>query len=101
MAVCMTPLAIYGLERSLGVWPQGDPGHYSGFHFWVKGSWFFMEVGTILAGLIAVKFIPFAFLSAPIAFTLWYMSMDLTPLLYGKMNSHTKNGCGCRYCLDW
>ena len=84
MAVCMAPLAIYGLEMSLGVWPQGDPGHYSGFHFWVKGSWFFMEVGTILAGLIALKFIPFALLSAPIAFTLWYMSMDLTPLLYGK-----------------
>ena len=84
MAVCMTPLAIYGLERYLGIWPQGDPGNYAGFHFWVKGSWFFMEVGTILAGLLALKYVRFAFLSAPIAFVLWYMSMDLTPLLFGK-----------------
>ncbi len=26
IAVCMAPLGIYGLQRMLGVWPQGDPG---------------------------------------------------------------------------
>jgi len=82
MAACMTPLAIYGLERLTGIWPQGDPGVYRGYHMWVKGSWFLMEVGTIIAGLVTLKFIRFPFLTAPIAFTLWYMSMDLTPLLY-------------------
>ena len=86
MAVSMTPLAIYGLERLTGIWPQGDPGVYRGYHFWVKGSWFLMEAGTILAGLIALKFIRFPFLTAPIAFSLWYMSMDLTPLWFGKIN---------------
>ncbi len=84
MAVCMTPLAVYGLERYVGIWPQGDPGNYQGYHIWVKGSWFLMEVGTILAGLLALRFIKFPFRTAPIAFTLWYMSMDLTPLLFGK-----------------
>ncbi len=84
MAVCMTPLAVYGLERYFGIWPQGDPGNYQGYHIWVKGSWFLIEVGTILAGLAALRFIKFPFLTAPIAFTLWYMSMDLTPLLFGK-----------------
>lgn len=84
MAVCMTPLAVYGLERYVGIWPQGDPGNYQGYHIWVKGSWFLMEVGTILTGLAALRFIKFPFLTAPIAFTLWYMSMDLTPLLFGK-----------------
>lgn len=84
IAVCMTPLAVYGLERYVGIWPQGDPGNYQGYHIWVKGSWFLMEVGTILAGLAALRFIKFPFLTAPIAFTLWYMSMDLTPLLFGK-----------------
>jgi len=43
-----------------------------------------MEIGTILAGLLALRYISFAFLSAPIAFSLWYMSMDLTPLLIGR-----------------
>lgn len=84
MAVCMTPLAIYGLERYTGIWPQGDPGTYRGYHIWVKGSWFLMELGTIIAGAIMLKFIRFPFLTAPIAFSLWYMSMDLTPLLFGK-----------------
>jgi len=84
IAVGMTPLAIYGLERLTGIWPQGDPGVYRGYHIWVKGSWFLMEVGTIVAGLIALMFIRFPFLTAPIAFSLWYMSMDLTPLLFGK-----------------
>ncbi len=84
MAVGMVPLAIYGLERLTGIWPQGDPGVYRGYHLWVKGSWFLMEAGTILAGLVALRFIRFPFLTAPIAFSLWYMSMDLTPLVFGK-----------------
>jgi len=85
MAVCMTPLAIYGLERLTDIWPQGDPGVYHGYHVWVKGSWLLMEVATIIAGLAALRFVHFPFLTAPIAFSLWYMSMDLTPLLFGKM----------------
>jgi hypothetical protein len=88
IAVCMTPLAIYGLQRWTGFWLQGDPGTYRDFHIWIKGSWFLMEVGTILAGLIALKFVKFPFLTAPIAFSLWYMSMDVTPLLY-KTNDFT------------
>jgi hypothetical protein len=84
LMVCMVPLAIYGLERWFGFWPQGDPGSYHDFHVWVKGSWFIMEVATILAATITLIFIRFPFLTAPIAFTLWYMSMDLTPLLVGR-----------------
>jgi hypothetical protein len=84
LAVWMTPLAIYGLERVFGIWPQGDPGTFRDYHIWVKGSWLLMEVGTILAGLIALRFIRFPFLIFPIAFSLWYMSMDLTPLLFGR-----------------
>lgn len=85
MAVCMVPLAIYGLERLTGLWPQGDPGIYRDYHIWVKGSWLLMELGTVAAGLLALRFVPFPFLTAPIAFSLWYMSMDLTPLLFGKL----------------
>lgn len=84
MAVWMTPLAIYGLERLTGLWPQGDPGAYPGYHLWIKGSWFLMELGTIIAGVVALRFVHFPFLTFPIAFALWYMSMDLTPLLFGK-----------------
>ena len=83
-AVCMTPLAIYGLQRWTGFWIQGNPGTYRDYYVWIKGSWFLMELGTIIAGLIALRFVRFPFLTAPIAFSLYFMSMDLTPLIFGK-----------------
>lgn len=83
-AVWMVPLAIYGLERTTGLWPQGDPGAYAGYYMWIKGSWFLMELGTITAGLVALRFVRFPFLTFPIAFAFWYMSMDLAPLLLGR-----------------
>ncbi|HET8578837.1 MAG TPA: DUF2157 domain-containing protein [Methylomirabilota bacterium] len=86
VAVWMTPLAVYGLERMVGIWPQQDPGTYRGYYEWVKGGWFLMEIGTILVGLVALRFVRFPFLTFPIAFALWFMSMDLTPLLYGRPN---------------
>ncbi|MCP4923168.1 MAG: DUF2157 domain-containing protein [bacterium] len=86
VAVCMTPLTLYSLQKLMGWWPQGDPGEYHGYYVWVKGSWFFLEMGTIVASLIALRFISFPFLVAPAAFSLWYMSMDLTPLLFGKVD---------------
>jgi len=84
IAVCLVPLAIFGFQKMTGLWPQGDPGKYQNYHLWVKGSWFFLEIGTIIAGLIMLHFIKFTFISAPIFLSLWYMSMDLTPLLFGK-----------------
>jgi hypothetical protein len=84
VAVCMTPLAVYGVERATGLWLQGEPGSYRGYYEWIKGSWFPMEVATIIAGLVALRARRFPFLTAPIAFSLWFMSMDIAPLLYGK-----------------
>ena len=81
LAVWMAPLAIYGIERMVGFWPLSDPGTYRDFHEWIKGSWILMELGTILAGLIALRYVRFPFLTFPIAFALWYMSMDLTPII--------------------
>jgi hypothetical protein len=82
MAVCMTPLAVYGFERMTGLWPGADPGNYRGFFPWVRGGWFAMEVATVLAGLIALRKVRFPFLVAPIALVLWFMSMDAVPALF-------------------
>jgi len=84
MAVSITPLAVYGLERMLGLWPDDDPGRYRDFHVYVRGGWLWMELETVLAGLLALKFVRFPFLTAPIAFVLWYLSMDLAPFLFGR-----------------
>ncbi len=83
MAVAMTPLATYGLLRGFDLWPQRDPGTYSGFHVWVNGSWIALELATILTGVLALRFRRFPFLTAPVAVALWYLSMDVTPLLFG------------------
>src|SRR5947207_5581393 len=84
MAVCMTPLAVYGAERQLHLWPQLDPRSYTHFHPLINASWVGMDVGTVLAALVALRYFKFPFLTAPAAYGLWYMSMDLTGLVFGR-----------------
>ncbi|PYL06499.1 MAG: hypothetical protein DME34_08875, partial [Verrucomicrobia bacterium] len=50
IAVCMVPLATYGIERWLGFWPDRDPGAYERFHPLINGSWIVMEIATVVAG---------------------------------------------------
>jgi hypothetical protein len=84
-AVSTTPFVVYGIERALGFWSDGTiPVIYYDDRVWVRGNWFFMELATLLVGVIALYFVRFPFIIAPIAFTLWYMSMDLTSLLFGQ-----------------
>lgn len=84
LAVGMTPLMVYGLERWFHWWPQDDPGNYENFHPYVNGSWIVMELGTILAGILALRFVRFPFLTLPVAFALWFLSMDLVPFLFHR-----------------
>ncbi len=84
VAVCMTPLAAYGLERAMGWWPQADPGSHANYYIWEKASWLFMELVTLAAGGVALRFVRFPFLTAPMAVAVWYMSLDVAPLLFGK-----------------
>jgi hypothetical protein len=80
----MTPMLIYGIEKSLGWWPQAYPGSYTNFHPYINANWVWMEIATIIASLIAIYFVRFPFLTAPAAYALWYLSMDATALIYGK-----------------
>ena len=51
-SVSSMPLLTYLFEKITGIWPLNDPGNYSGFHIWIRGSWVLMEVMTIIVGLI-------------------------------------------------
>jgi len=82
VAVAMVPLAVYGFERTIGWWPDVDPGRYEGFYDWVKGGWFGIEWVTIVAGIVAVRVVPYSFVLLPVALCAWFMSMDLAPLVY-------------------
>jgi len=40
-----------------------------------------MEVATVIVGLVYIQFVRFPFILAPVSFSLWFLSMDLAPLL--------------------
>ena len=84
LAVCMVPLAIYGLETYYSLWPAEGAAKYADFYNAINGKWIFMEIGTILAGIITLYFFPFPFITAPIFFAIWFLSMDIAPFLLGR-----------------
>ena len=73
MAVCMTPLAVFGLQAEWGIWPFEEPGRYRSFYHYIKGGWFPMEMATLAAGLVSLRYAKIPFAMAPVAFTLWFM----------------------------
>ncbi|MFG1462642.1 hypothetical protein V5F77_07040 [Xanthobacter sp. DSM 24535] len=83
IAVGMAPMAVFGIQDSLGAWGGGgDPGSYRSFYTWIHGSWVPMELATLVAGAVALVFYRFPFIVAILAFMLWFLSMDLAPLLF-------------------
>jgi hypothetical protein len=83
VAVCLVPLITYSVEDILGFWPAEDPGDYKEYYPRIHGSWIVMELATIVAGFIALRFIRFGFLTAPIAFSFWFFSMDVAAFVLG------------------
>ncbi|RUR17723.1 DUF2157 domain-containing protein [Legionella sp. km535] len=77
--ICLTPLAIYGLQQGMGWWP--DNSVYHDYHVYIKWNWIFMELGTLASGIILAWIYRYPFMIMPIAVTLWYMSMDLTSMI--------------------
>jgi hypothetical protein len=80
--VCMTPLAIYGLQHWIGVWP--DDSVYQDYHHVVKWHWLYMELATLAVGSVMLWKYRYPFLVMPVAVTLWYMTMDVAVLVSGE-----------------
>jgi hypothetical protein len=84
LGVALVPLAVYGLQLVLGYWPATGAGHgYRDYHTQIDWRWLLMELATLAVGAIALGRHRLPFLVLPVAVTLWYMSMDLTPFLFG------------------
>jgi hypothetical protein len=81
LAVVTVPLAIFSAQMALGYWDASKP--YRDYHVFIDGRWIMMELGTLAAGAILLWRYRFPFMLMPIAVTLWYMSMDLVPFLFG------------------
>lgn len=79
--IALTPLAVYGLQHALGVWP--DDSVYREYHRYIKWHWLYMELSTLAVGALLVWKYKYPFLMMPIAVTLWYLSMDVTAMISG------------------
>lgn len=79
--VALSPLAIYGLQQALGMWP--DDTAYRDYHRYIKWHWLYMELGTLAVGTIIAWKYKYPFLVMPIAVTLWYITMDITAIISG------------------
>jgi hypothetical protein len=79
-SLAVVPLAIYNLQSWLGYFPKTSF-EYVDYHSHVDWSWAPMEFGTLFVGVFMLYYYRFPFLLFPVAVTLWYMSMDLYPLL--------------------
>lgn len=84
VAVCLVPLITYSIEDIFGFWPDTAPGSYQGYYPKIHGSWIVMELATMAAALGALLYVRFGFLTAPLAFSLWFFSMDFAALLLGN-----------------
>jgi hypothetical protein len=50
----------------------------------VRPGWVAMEIATVIVGLTYLVIVRFPFLLAPVSFALWFLSMDVAPLIPSK-----------------
>ncbi len=88
VAVCLVPLITYSIEKLLGFWPDIDPGSYDEYYTHIRGGWIVIELVTMAAALVALLYVRVGFLTAPLAFSLWYFSMDAAAWILGRDSLH-------------
>jgi hypothetical protein len=79
--VVVTPLAVYGLQVSLGIWP--DESVYRDYHTLIRWHWIYMELATLAVGSILLWRYRYPFMVMPVAVTLWYLSLDVADMWFG------------------
>jgi hypothetical protein len=83
LAVCLVPLAIWGVQNGLGLWPAGGAGldDYRAYHTHINWRWLFIELGTLAAAAVLLWRYKLPFMVMPAAMTVWYLSMDVSHAL--------------------
>ncbi len=77
LAVCMTPLVVYALERLTGIWPASEPGITQWYVPEVKMYRYVFEVATIAVGLFVLRSIRFPVLTVPVLAMMWGLTLDV------------------------
>ncbi len=81
LIVVLIPLAVWGLQHGLGLWPPGGARDYRAYHYWIDWRWLTLELATLSGGVLMLYRYRAPFLLMPVAVTLWYMSMDVAAML--------------------
>jgi hypothetical protein len=84
IAVTMAPMFVYGVQEALG-WLDVPSEYRDLYEFCrvARGGAVPLELATIVAGLVALRFYRFPFLVVPVAVALWLLAMDAAPWLFG------------------
>ena len=79
--IALVPLAVYGLQRAMGWWPDEMP--YREYHRLIEWHWIYLELVTLASAATLLWRYRLPFIVMPLAVTLWYMSMDVSRFLVG------------------
>jgi len=88
--VFLTPLFMYGILGYVGWWDSVKSINYHNYYIWIDKNWIILEISTIIAALFMLKKVKYPFLILPIAFSLWFLSMDIVELIFGKLTWHNR-----------
>jgi len=81
--VFLAPLFIYAAMSYFGIWDIKD---YRLYYRVVSMKYVVLEIATIMASFIMLKKVKMPFLVFPIAFSVWFLSMDITEMVFGSIS---------------
>lgn len=79
LVVAVIPVGVFGLQQALGLWPARSG--YSSWFFDLGWRYLYMELATLLGGVILLWRYRLPFMVMPVAVALWFLSMTLTSFL--------------------
>lgn len=82
VAISVMPLLVFSLLRLYNFWPASY--HYDDFYIWIKGKWIVLELTTIIFALVIFAKTKFPFIILMISFALWFLSMDIVPIIFSE-----------------
>ncbi|WP_457562415.1 DUF2157 domain-containing protein [Caminibacter pacificus] len=80
--VGLVPVFVYALMAYFGFWEVKNYPHY---YKYIDMKYLILEISTIFATFLMLKKLKLSILVLPIAFSLWFMSMDIVDLFFGKI----------------
>lgn len=83
LAVCTVPVMVYSLQNAMHLWPERDSEVFTICYRYNAISWMVVNAFTVAAGLLALQYIRFPFMAAPILVATYNLAVDATSCIYG------------------